>query len=191
MAAIPHPHDPPPRQRPKSQNTTKPYDSRLTFPTLARKNKTVQKGTAQTRVGRYSEPNRIYHVTTCTHDRKPVFCDFSRGRLLVHALIAADACGYATTLAFVVMPDHLHWLLQLHDDQSLSASVRLVKSRSGRLIRRASPLLRRTWQSGFYDRAIRREEQVRSIARYIIANPLRAGIVDSMRNYPLWDSAWA
>jgi hypothetical protein len=28
------------------------------------------------------------------------------------------------------------------------------------------------------------------MARYIIANPLRAGLVDRIGDYPLWDAMW-
>jgi hypothetical protein len=46
------------------------------------------------------------------------------------------------------------------------------------------------WQKGFHDRAIRREEDLRAVARYIIANPLRAGLVRRVHDYPLWDAIW-
>ena len=45
-------------------------------------------------------------------------------------------------------------------------------------------------QRGFHDRAIRKQDDLVAVARYIVANPLRAGIVDSIRNYPLWDAKW-
>jgi hypothetical protein len=28
------------------------------------------------------------------------------------------------------------------------------------------------------------------MARYVVANPLRAGLVQTLRNYPLWDAVW-
>jgi len=28
------------------------------------------------------------------------------------------------------------------------------------------------------------------VARYIVANPLRAGLVESVRDYPHWDAIW-
>jgi hypothetical protein len=46
------------------------------------------------------------------------------------------------------------------------------------------------WQKGFYDRALRSDEDVAAVARYIVANPLRAGLVDSVREYPFWDAIW-
>jgi hypothetical protein len=46
------------------------------------------------------------------------------------------------------------------------------------------------WQEGFHDHAIRREERLRDTARYIIANPVRAGLAKSVRDYPHWYAAW-
>jgi putative transposase len=31
---------------------------------------------------------------------------------------------------------------------------------------------------------------LRNLARYVVANPLRAGLVDSIRDYPHWDAVW-
>ncbi|MNR61582.1 hypothetical protein D3C85_1833710 [compost metagenome] len=55
-----------------------------------------------------------------------------------------------------------------------------------RSIGRDGPL----WQHGFHDRAIRREEDLQAVARYIVANPLRAGLVERIGDYPLWDAVW-
>ncbi|MCF6281296.1 MAG: hypothetical protein L3J28_03650 [Candidatus Polarisedimenticolaceae bacterium] len=41
-----------------------------------------------------------------------------------------------------------------------------------------------------HDRAIRKEEDLVAIARYIVANPLRAGLVKSIKDYPHWDCVW-
>jgi hypothetical protein len=46
------------------------------------------------------------------------------------------------------------------------------------------------WQRAFYDHALRKDEDVRQIARYIIANPLRRGLVKDVGDYLLWDAAW-
>jgi putative transposase len=72
------------------------------------------------------------------------------------------------------MPDHVHWLFQLIGERSLSAVVRGVKTFSARNIGR--PI----WQKSFYDRGIRKEDDLIGVARYIIANPVRAGLVDAV-----------
>ena len=72
------------------------------------------KGTRQLRKGRYSEENHIYFVTAVVGGRTPVFGDFRVGRLLVSALRYEASIGDLNSLAFVVMPDHFHWLIQLN-----------------------------------------------------------------------------
>jgi hypothetical protein len=46
------------------------------------------------------------------------------------------------------------------------------------------------WQTGYHDRAIRDGEDLLPFARYIVANPLRAGLVEKIGDYPLWDASW-
>jgi hypothetical protein len=46
------------------------------------------------------------------------------------------------------------------------------------------------WQPGFHDRALRHDESLVTAARYLIANPLRAGLVACPGNYPFWDTVW-
>jgi len=53
-------------------------------------------------------------------------------------------------------------------------------------IGRSGPL----WQQGFHDRALRREDDLVKMARYVVANPLRAGLVERLGDYPLWDAIW-
>jgi len=147
-------------------------------------------GARQLRKGRYSERNRIYHISTRTRDGIPVFLNLGNGRILIRALRWQHIHGYLESLAFVVMPDHLHWLFRLTGERNLSSCVNFVKSLSAREIRKAQEFDGVVWQRGFHDRAIRREEDLIHVARYIVSNPLRAGIVDSIRNYPLWDAKW-
>ena len=88
------------------------------------------------------------------------------------------------------MPDHLHWLMQLHDRKSLSVCVGSMKSFATRTMIAKNLGRGPVWQQGYMDRAIRREEELLPVARYIIANPLRAGLVKHIGEYPLWDSIW-
>jgi len=65
------------------------------------------------RKGRVSAPEHAYLVTTVTLAREPLLGDLWAARTLVRALRRHQSEGYAQTLAFVVMPDHLHWLMVL------------------------------------------------------------------------------
>lgn len=92
--------------------------------------------------------------------------------------------GKKSTLAFVVIPDHVYWLMQLVGNQSLANTIKTIKSKA--TIQIGNPI----WQKGYYDHAIRKDEDIQDIARYIIANPIRAGIVERVGNYPHWDAIW-
>jgi len=94
------------------------------------------------------------------------------------------------TLAYTVMPDHVHWLIQLCGQASLSQVLHSLKSVSAHRLNHHLGRTGRFWQAGFHDHALRREEAVIDAARYIIANPLRAGLVGSVGDYPHWDAVW-
>jgi putative transposase len=143
------------------------------------------------RTGRVSEANRAYIVTSVTHERRPLFAELAIGRIVVNAMRYQQSEARATTLAFVVMPDHFHWLMQLGEGTTLSRVVHSVKGFSANAIAAALEWNgRRIWQPGYHDHGVRREEDLAALARYIVANPLRAGLVDAVGDYPLWDTLW-
>ena len=139
---------------------------------------------ADLRKGRFSQSGGVYLVTTVTRDRLPMFNCFPSARCVVRALRIEHAAGRAMTLAFVVMPDHLHWLLSLGPTAPLSHVVRTVKSVV------AHQLGGRIWQQGFHDHAVRAEEDLPAIGRYIVNNPVRAGLVSRAGHYSHWDAVW-
>ncbi len=141
------------------------------------------------RKGRVSEPGRPYRVTAVTFDRNPVFGSLYAGRFLVTEMRAVADAGLAESLAWVVMPDHVHWLLSLKRGE-LSRLVQRVKSRTAIAIHKELGFAERVWQKGYHDHAVRAEEDLQALARYVVANPLRAGLVHAVGDYSLWDAVW-
>ncbi|WP_339547370.1 REP-associated tyrosine transposase [Pseudomonas sp. RA_35y_Pfl2_P32] len=141
------------------------------------------------RIGRYAETSRIYLLTTNTLHRAPVFRDFTLGRLVLDQFRNAQNLGFANSLAWVVMPDHFHWLIELQRG-ALSALMQKTKSMSTKAVKQSTGRTTGLWQRGFHDRALRREEGLVKLARYVVANPLRAGLVEKLGDYPLWDAIW-
>ena len=94
------------------------------------------------------------------------------------------------------MPDHLHWLFTLQNDNTLAEVMKQVKGTSSYLVQKDRrecgeiQLYQPLWQEGYHDRALRKEEDLQQIARYIMANPLRAKLVNKIGDYPLWDAVW-
>ena len=113
------------------------------------------------------------------------------GRIVVDGLRWQDEARRTSTLAFVVMPDHVHWLVVLGACAALPGVMSAVKGSTAWRINSARGANgERVWQAGYFDHAVRRDEEVRMIARYIVANPLRAGLVSRVGDYPLWDACW-
>ena len=126
-------------------------------------------------------------MTFVTEGREQRFADFRCARLMTRCLMHSK---HTKTLAFVVMPDHVHWLIQLLSETTLSRVLQTFKSASAIQLNRHLQRKGRFWQDGFHDHALRKEEAVIDAARYIIANPLRAGLVSNVRYYPHWDAIW-
>lgn len=139
------------------------------------------------RVGRFSEVGRPYLVTVACLDRRHVFGSLASGRCFARAIGAMD--GDAETWCWVAMPDHVHWLMAPTGKLELSRCVQKMKALTTRSLR-GSGLAGDVWQRGFHDRALREEEDLRAMARYVIANPVRAGLVRSVREWSFWDAAW-
>ena len=87
------------------------------------------------------------------------------------------------------MPDHVHVLADL-ESGTLGSAMQVLKGRTARRINAMCGVTGALWQRGYHERAIRADEELRSIARYVVANPLRAGLVRRMAEYPFWGARW-
>ena len=134
------------------------------------------------RTGRCSIAGYCYLITAVTALREPWFADYEHAREAARAFYAQSVVRHGQTLAYVVMPDHIHWLLQLEGE--LAEAVRIYKALVSRRAGQA------VWQRGFHDRAVRREEDLLEAARYLVANPLRARLVGKLGEYPYWNAVW-
>jgi len=144
---------------------------------------------ADLRLGRFSEAGRPYLVTTVTRYRRPVFREPLAAMACARALHHTPGEAAITSLAWVIMPDHVHWLLTLNGD-SLHVVLRKFKSRAARAVNAALDSQGPFWQRGYHDRALRRDADLPAAARYIVANPVRAGLCERVMDYPYWDAVW-
>jgi REP element-mobilizing transposase RayT len=131
----------------------------------------------------YLGPYR-YFITFCTLDRACAFTDIRLGQSVVWQFRRTCREKRFVILAHCLMPDHAHLLLEGTDDRSdLAALIKSAKQRTGQ--RFAARMKRPLWDEGFHDRVLRPEEDPKAFARYIIQNPVRAGLVKSPFDYPL------
>ena len=124
-----------------------------------------------------------YFLTFCTHSRRRVFEDPDAVHLVRAHFVQAAAREQFGILAYCFMPDHVHLLAEgLHDASDLRRYARDAKQRSGFEHSRLSG--HRLWQDGYYDHVLRDDESSLAVARYILENPIRAGLVDRIDEYP-------
>jgi putative transposase len=107
--------------------------------------------------------------------------------LVIESLFRGEALGQYQLGPFVVMANHVHLLLL----PSIAPSL-LLKSLKGTTAREANRLLHRTgeqfWQRESYDHWVRNEAEWTKIGSYIERNPVKAGLVERVEDYP-WSSA--
>lgn len=142
------------------------------------------------RRGRFSGAGQVYFVTTVSKDRQPLFEEFALARMVVSHMRQLQDETVLESLAWVVMPDHLHWLFALKPGHGLAEVMKKLKGRSSTPYRNMSGVREALWQPNYQDHALRNEEDLQELARYIVANPLRKGIVRSIGDYPHWDAVW-
>ncbi len=85
-------------------------------------------------------------------------------------------------LAYCFMPDHPHLLVYSENPAFVPAFLRDFKQITGFTFKKRTG--RTLWQKSYHDHILRSEESVRRAARYIVANPVRAGIVSNPADYP-------
>jgi putative transposase len=124
-----------------------------------------------------------YSVRFCTAARARLFAsEEAVGLVLSQFLRAARETGMEL-LAYCFMPDHVHLLVEGTGDSSDGRRfISLAKQYSGFYFARRFG--RRLWQPYGYERVLRNDEATLVVARYILENPIRAGLVEVAEDYP-------
>jgi len=123
-----------------------------------------------------------YFLTFCTIDRNHVFVTQERVDVVRPQILRAASQEGFEIVAYTFMPDHVHLLVE---GSSESADRR-------RFIKLAKQLARyhyqrafgdRLWQRYGYEQTLRTDEATIDVVRYILENPVRAGLVDDVQKY--------
>jgi len=137
----------------------------------------------------YSKPN-AYFITICTEKRKNLFWDNHDFSITDLNQVNLSPCGklvqesinnipvfYPQTgiLASIIMPNHIHLVLQIQSDELGNAinSVpisRIIQQMKGYVSKKYGSSI---WQKGFHDHIIRGKEELQTIMEYVIYNPLK------------------
>jgi len=130
----------------------------------------------------YRGPYR-YFLTFCVRSRGRAFIEPTVVETTLEQIRRTGEDEHFALLAYCVMPDHLHLLVAgTAETSDLRKFARMSKQRSGAryALTHGGPL----WQEGYHERVLRAEDDARVTARYILANPVRGGLVDDPADYP-------
>ncbi len=124
-----------------------------------------------------------YFLTFCSNGRRSVFIDHASVEIALAQILRAAEDEQFADVVHCFMPDHLHLLVE---GQSEAADCR-------RFIKRAKQFSGfyysqafggKLWQRYGFERVLRTDEATLVVAKYILENPVRAGLVKDPGEYP-------
>ena len=128
-----------------------------------------------------------YSLTFCTHERARYFTDSARIALVLEQFVRSateNECGIVT---YCFMPDHVHLLIEgLTESANGRAFIDRAKQYSAYYFKQTFGM--KLWQRYGFERTLRDTEDALGVARYILENPIRAGLVERVQDYPFCGS---
>jgi putative transposase len=124
-----------------------------------------------------------YFLTFCTDHRRHHLAKREHVDLALKQIVrSANDTRFAID-AYCFMPDHVHLLVEAQSESSDCRDfIKRAKQFSGFYYKQAFG--RRLWQRYGFERVLRNDEATLSVARYILENPIRAGLVERIEDYP-------
>ena len=141
------------------------------------------------RSGRHSQPGCYYFLTAMVSGRRKIFTHKDHAIIVLDAIRWLHTAGRFIVDAAVVMPDHLHLVGQLgwgsRQDAAptLAAVMHTLKSFTAKTLTQAG-VAAPVWQHGYHDHGLRDDEDYKTRTQYVIENPVRAGLVQRVEDYP-------
>ena len=129
----------------------------------------------------YSQPGITAHIIIGTFQKQPYFNDTELAQKFLEVLVETAKENNTRIYAYCIMPDHIHILIESSKNMSIISFIKHVKGRFVSWCRENDKNIR--FQRSFYDHILRKGEDVYTISRYIIGNPIRAGIEDHFGDY--------
>ena len=121
-------------------------------------------------------------MTISTFRRARAFDDKGFARLAKEKLLRTATKFQFALVAYVLMPDHVHLLPHGEsDDSDFEAFIRGWNTQTGYAWRQRGGS--KLWQEGYFERVIRNDANLYLAARYIVMNPVRAGLVENPTEY--------
>ena len=120
-----------------------------------------------------------YFITVCCEQRgRNLLATPAVGHPLLETIKHRHACGIWYAHLALVMPDHVHLILTFPE---IGKRVQTIVSKWKEWSAKSMKI---GWQRDFFEHRLRQEESLREKADYILANPVRAGLVKEIGDWP-------
>jgi REP element-mobilizing transposase RayT len=139
------------------------------------------------RQARKELPDGLAHVTCRSVRRFPLFVDARDALALLDLLdYASGEAGRWSVLAYCLMPNHVHYVVDAEIEQ-LSLVMRYVNGNYAQRFNRVHGFRGHLFQGRFHTKPIRDETHLPGALRYVIRNPVRAGLCEHPQDWR-WSS---
>jgi putative transposase len=121
-----------------------------------------------------------YFITSVTLYRKPILIE--NINLLQASIDNARKKYRFDIIAWVILPEHFHWLLNIQE-QSISTIIQSIKLSFSKKYNQRDSINRAVWQKSFWDHIIRDETDFYRHIHYIHYNPVKHGLAKTAFSY--------
>src|SRR5271166_2272215 len=129
----------------------------------------------------------LYHALNRGNNRGPVFFAEDDYRTFLKALAQTQGRYPFRLYGYCLMTNHFHLLLQPADGVSISGVLQSLTVAHTWHYHRGHGSVGHVWQGRFKSPVVQDDDHALTVLRYLEANPLRAGLVADLADYP-WSS---
>jgi putative transposase len=130
--------------------------------------------------------NAFYHITSRGNRQSDIFLSNNDRRLFQEILKTTVSDAHWICHAFCLMGNHYHLLIET-PDANLSAGMRQLNGIYTQSFNRKNQRTGHVFEGRFDSRLVQKDAYLLAVARYVVQNPVRAGIVTHPGSYP-WSS---
>lgn len=125
---------------------------------------------------------RAIAFTVCIKDKKEYFLNNNIFKYFEEILIDELRNYNCRALVYLFMPNHLHLIISGNESNSnVKKCLEMFKQKTGFYLSNNEEKVK--WQKDYFDHIIRDEENLETQIKYILNNPVRAGLVDYWKDY--------
>jgi putative transposase len=129
-------------------------------------------------------PSRIFFATTKTSMGMRLLQSERNAGLLIDVLRSLVAEHKFKLLDFVIMPDHIHLLIEVVGDMTIEKAMQLIKGRFSHRLSHEFAYKGEVWQRGFTEVQVMNKREFEAHRAYIAENPVKARLAATAEMYP-------